>query len=502
MRSLTFGSSKTGVRTAAVAAVLLFELSQVGASPITSIIAPGDLLPTRDGSQPFVDVSDFQVNDQGQVATVGQLPGPTTAVWLYTPGTGVTLVSQRGDFAPGTAPAMNFTHNDNDTRVKLNDLGQVLIKSEANVPDEPLTRALGYWLWDSAGALHPVYLTGTPAPGLPAGSEIADAGGTGFLTNTGAAVEAEVRPAGSSDLEDAAYWWKDGQLELLASGRADIRATNDGSQVLVELRSLTEPSVFLSLSLFDTQSDQPPQTIIASAQELPGTDPPAPLTRVGDSQVTDVGQVFFAGDANELGGLWRWEAGIIEPVLAPGDELLGEPVVEVSSSSANDRGDVAFVAQFDTVPGSGIWVAKGDDIDVLLTAGQSAPGTNESLRFGSFRGLQLNDRGQLAFSATLFGDDTDAVRSIWAVQPEETPLLIMREGDTLEISPGDERLVTTLGVPEFNELGQVFFSARFDDETSGVFLSNVVAVPEPSAGVLLLVALVTLVSCQTSVIRR
>ena len=169
MRSLTFGSSKTGVRTAAVAAVLLFELSQVGASPITSIIAPGDLLPTRDGSQPFVDVSDFQVNDQGQVATVGQLPGPTTAVWLYTPGTGVTLVSQRGDFAPGTAPAMNFTHNDNDTRVKLNDLGQVLIKSEANVPDEPLTRALGYWLWDSAGALHPVYLTGTPATGLPAG---------------------------------------------------------------------------------------------------------------------------------------------------------------------------------------------------------------------------------------------------------------------------------------------------------------------------------------------
>lgn len=36
------------------------------------------------------------------MATVGELAGPRTAAWLYTPGTDVTLVTERGDLAPGT----------------------------------------------------------------------------------------------------------------------------------------------------------------------------------------------------------------------------------------------------------------------------------------------------------------------------------------------------------------------------------------------------------------
>ena len=41
----------------------------------------------------------------------------------------------------------------------------------------------------------------------------------------------------------------------------------------------------------------------------------------------------------------------------------------------------------------------------------------------------------------------------------------------------------------FNDLGQITFSARFTDGSYGVFVSNVVAVPEPSTIVLSVIAI-------------
>ena len=77
--------------------------------------------------------------------------------------------------------------------------------------------------------------------------------------------------------------------------------------------------------------------------------------------------------------------------------------------------------------------------------------------------------------------------------------LIAREGDLLDVDDGprtDFRKVSFLNFNRpnrlriartsgFNDLGQVAFRATFTDGTSGVFVSNLVAVPEPSSLALL-----------------
>ncbi len=70
--------------------------------------------------------------------------------------------------------------------------------------------------------------------------------------------------------------------------------------------------------------------------------------------------------------------------------------------------------------------------------------------------------------------------------------LIARTSDLLELAPGDFRTISFLGFVSgtgnsdgrpsgFNNLGQLAFLASFTDGSSGIFVSNLVAVPEPSA---------------------
>jgi uncharacterized protein YjbI with pentapeptide repeats len=81
--------------------------------------------------------------------------------------------------------------------------------------------------------------------------------------------------------------------------------------------------------------------------------------------------------------------------------------------------------------------------------------------------------------------------------------LIAREGDLLEVAPGDFRTIKDFGnsgslygfygdtgnsdgrPSGFNNLGQLAFQATFTDGTSGIFVSNRVAIPEPSTLLLL-----------------
>ena len=72
------------------------------------------------------------------------------------------------------------------------------------------------------------------------------------------------------------------------------------------------------------------------------------------------------------------------------------------------------------------------------------------------------------------------------------------------MSPGDFRIVTDLyfsfSQSNLNDRGQVAFDAYFADGTQGIFVSNLVAVPEPSTGVLIasLVSLAVISGRRTS----
>ena len=118
----------------------------------------------------------------------------------------------------------------------------------------------------------------------------------------------------------------------------------------------------------------------------------------------------------------------------------------------------------------------------------------------------LNDAGQTAFSAQLTGSGVDETNNqgIWATNPTGALQLIARTGDPLEVAPGDFRTINGLsfiadtgnsdGRPSgFNNLGQLAFRAVFTDESQGVFVSSLVAIPEPSSFALAAVCVLGLI---------
>ncbi len=115
---------------------------------------------------------------------------------------------------------------------------------------------------------------------------------------------------------------------------------------------------------------------------------------------------------------------------------------------------------------------------------------------------RLSNRGQMAFFGRLAGAGVTAANNegIWAQDPGGTLRLIVRSGEMLDVDDGpgvDLRTVKSIGVfdfpgvttaiqrgLQFNDRGQVEFEALFTDGSSGIFVSDAVAVPEPAAATL------------------
>src|SRR5262245_40119134 len=110
------------------------------------------------------------------------------------------------------------------------------------------------------------------------------------------------------------------------------------------------------------------------------------------------------------------------------------------------------------------------------------------IRFASLPPPALNDVGQIAFWAAL----SSGASSIWATDSLGILRSIARASDILEVSPGDFRTVESLFFfgssgnsdsrpSAFNYAGQISFSVRFTDRSSGIFVSNAVVIPEPAS---------------------
>ena len=119
--------------------------------------------------------------------------------------------------------------------------------------------------------------------------------------------------------------------------------------------------------------------------------------------------------------------------------------------------------------------------------------------------MALNAHGQIAFQSPL----TDASLGIWGTDTGGHLREVVRTGDLLQLAPGDARTVAALsflggsgnadGRPSgFSDNGDVTFWASFTDGSSGVFVSNVLATPEPGTLVLAGLATATILGARTS----
>ncbi|MGI9428061.1 MAG: DUF7453 family protein, partial [Bythopirellula sp.] len=285
-------------------------------------------------------------------------------------------------------------------------------------------------------------------------------------------------------------------------------------------------------------------TLVArTGDPAPGTAAGLTFSNLSVPVLNSSGQTAFRGSLTGTGvdstndrGIWSEGAGsglalvAREGSSAPGTAVgvnfrgLGDPLL-------NSGGQLAFTGRLtgigvDSTNDSGIWSeGAGHGLTLVARAGEAAADTAAGVSFSTFFFAPvLNSSGQTAFFGSLTGTGVDFQNDggIWAEDSAGNLQLIVREGDLLDVSDDpltpDERTIMFLGFnPQgfigntgngdgrpsgFNDKGQLAFFARFTDGSRGIFVSNLVAVPEPSALALLLmqsVASVCLLRRGTSV---
>jgi hypothetical protein len=230
-------------------------------------------------------------------------------------------------------------------------------------------------------------------------------------------------------------------------------------------------------------------------------------------------QARIAGDeisqSNDT-GFWLEDAGSISLVARNGDQAADLPTGVnyklLAFPKMNSRGDIAMHGNLqgvgiDNTNNRAIWAGTPNLLQLIAQKGDPAPGTVGEV-FTHVSLSALNDSGRLAISGTLPGTVFSGApaQGIWAQDTAGELQLIVKSGDMLEVAPGDFREVWRLRFGGFNNRGQVVFSASFLGlggepylATQGIFVSNLVAVPEPSS---LGVAAICLTMCAATRRRR
>ena len=105
----------------------------------------------------------------------------------------------------------------------------------------------------------------------------------------------------------------------------------------------------------------------------------------------------------------------------------------------------------------GLWLGPSrEELNLVARTGTTAPGTRDGVVFSNITSPQANARGQLVFQGRLAGVGVERnVNDIgfWVYDPELGLRLVIREGDSVSLRPGDTRTISGL--------------ARFSSETSG-----------------------------------
>lgn len=177
--------------------------------------------------------------------------------------------------------------------------------------------------------------------------------------------------------------------------------------------------------------------------------------------------------------------------------------VQASDPSMNGAGKLAMMV---LLTGTGVnatnntAVVFGSALDtVIARKGDQVPDQSMGVVFGAFNdgfgvAPALNNLDQMAFLGSLAGAgiDTSNDRAIFGYDPSFGVRTLVREGDLLEVAPGDVRQIAELffvggsggedgKARTLNDESRLTFTATFVDGSAGVFVTSI---PAPGAGVL------------------
>jgi hypothetical protein len=257
----------------------------------------------------------------------------------------------------------------------------------------------------------------------------------------------------------------------------------------------------------------------------------------GDPSLNQRGQVVFNASikggnvtSGDDSGIWLYDNGAYDLIAREGDQAFDEPAgvnfafLGWAYPLLNNNGQMIFrgglTGDVQPTNDSALWSGPLDDLRMLAREGDVAPDVTDGAKFASFvypylDDYSINALGQVAFLGNLTGDGVTSKndQGIWATDYTGQLHLLAREGDSIEIFPDMFRTIAELDYAShsnnedgrasgFNDLGQLVFRATFNDGTSGVFVSDLVAVPEPESLALLSLGGVALVSLKLRRTRR
>jgi hypothetical protein len=479
------------------------------------------------------------LNDAGETAFAGLYSnGSDFGQGIWSEGGGsLNLVAAQGQQAPGLPDGVTYNYFPSPGRLVINDAGTTVFSAFLTGPGAP---CCGIWSSGPGGSAL-VARDGGQVAGTPAGvfygvypTASGNNAGNTFLANDAGQVAFQTLISGS-DWAILAY--RHGNIELVARPGSHAPGTPDGvnffdlnlgglalnnSGQTAFTGPLTGGGVNSTNDVGIWSEGSGSLALIArKGNQAPGMPDGAvfnPPFSVGSLDLNNAGQMAFRSsvtgggvDSTNNYGIWLGTAGDLSLVARKGDHPPGTPSgVKFGTPIAlalNDAGQIAFSAGLagtgiDSTNDFGLWSGAPDSLALVAREGDHAPGTEDGVVFAKlsdpYDTLILNAAGQTAFFAQLAGSGISATNDfgIWATDRSGALQLIAREGDPLEVAPGDFRTVSGLiffdtanqyvsgnsdGRPSaFNNRGQVAFAARFTDGTSGIFVSNAVAIPEPN----------------------
>jgi hypothetical protein len=478
-----------------------------GSGTLRMVTTEGNSAPGQPSDRPFVNFGWPVLNAAGATAFYGITREPVfhkgfSGAWKESAGN-LQLVAVDDNHAPGTAADVSF-HGLINGRVLLNSAGQTAFNAFVtdSVGGNSVNESNDIGIWSEyGGALTLVAREGDQAPGTPAGVKF-DILSPVLLNDAGVvAFTASITGSGSQFTIDGIWIGAPGNVQLLAR----------------------------------------------EGQSAPGTPIGLTFLSFDDPGLSNGGHAAFravlTGDgitgSNDT-GLWYGQPGSVQLLVREGDAAPGigpgATFTGFTEPYFNAAGQAVFQGSAkatETTASSGIWKHSDNGLELIARGEGNPPGTPSGARFGSFNNIALNASGQVAFASTLVRPIPDRMGNlppgdfggvnetndtgIWATDAAGVLRLIVREGDLLEIAPGDFRTLRSAffhgntsngdSVPSgFNDRGQIAFYARFSDGSSGIFVTDLATVPEPSTLTLmsltLLVALGTTTSCGRPLRRR
>ena len=481
--------------------------------------------PAAGTSATFLQFKTPVLNNAGQTAFTGLLSGSevddNNRDGLWSEGGGLlALVARTGNAAPGTNVSFANLYSP-----VFDDTGQTAFRGR-------LTSSTDDGIWsEGSGSLDLVAREGVAAPGINA---VFRNIGNPALNHVGKTAFIGIFTGPEIDRTNDSGIWSErgGSLALLARAGNTAPGTSadfnsfkrvgdpvfNGTGQTAFRGWLTGPDVIFSSNDTGIWSEGGGSLALVARAGNAAPDTSAVFSSLGSPVLNNMGRTAFTGRligpdivSRNDGGIWSEGSGSLALVAREGSEAPGTNAnfISLDSPVLNAAGHTAFSGSL-TGPGidnhnaSGIWSEGGGSLTLVARAGDAAPGTNATFNHFSRIIPSLNSAGQTAFAGRLVGPEIDGSndRGIWAQDPLGVLTLIAREGDLLDVDDGPETDFRTIRflhfaggtgnedgrASSFNDLGQLAFIATFTNGSSGIFVSNLVAVPEPSSLALLTLA--------------